>query len=218
MPEPGDPTGRVNPAVLVPEPEMEDLSDTLLYPPDLSDTPTNPPPAETNSEDGNELPDQIKLPSDTESDEWADWDEYPLQRPPSIDEQPPETPSLFDKKRKMKEKGEYTKKKQRGTADRLESESEVDEDPLGLVQPSDQEDANYRPYQTAARDRTANRRGRARWFEPTCNRLTTPDQNPFTEQESDKKTRFWVPTAIVSWWDRRHGRSKMDPAIVKLCN
>ena len=47
----------------------------------------------------------------------------------------------------MKEKGEYTKKKQKGATDTTESEPEVEEDPLGLVQPSDQQDDDYRPSQ-----------------------------------------------------------------------
>ena len=216
VPEPGDQTSRTNPVVPVSEPEMEDLSDTTLYPPDLSDTPMNPPPAEASSEDGGELPDQVDLPSDTGSDEWTKWDEYPLQSGPPGDEQPPENRLQLEKKRKMKEKSEYTKKRQRGTAGITESEPEVDEGPLGLGQPSDQEDVNYRPYRAVTGERIANRRGRARWFEPTCNRLTTPDQNPPKRQESDKKTRSWVPPAIVHWWDQQFGRSKTDPVIVKL--
>ena len=87
--EQSDQMGRTDPVVPVPDPEMEDLSGTPLYPPDLSDTPTNPPPAETISEDGSELPDQVEPPIDTGSDEWAEWDEYPLRSGPSGDEQPP---------------------------------------------------------------------------------------------------------------------------------
>ena len=90
VPEPGDQTSRAYPVVSVPEPEIEDLSDTTPYPPDLSDTPMNPPPAEAGSEDGGESPDQADLPSDTGSDEWTKWDEYPLQSGPPGDEQPPE--------------------------------------------------------------------------------------------------------------------------------
>ena len=119
----------------------------------------------------------------------------------------------------MKEKGEYTQKRWRETADTTESESEVDEDPLGLVQPSDQHDASYQPYQPTAREkreRTAGHRGRGRWVEPTCGQLMTLDQDLIEEQESDKKTRSWVPTATLSWWDRRRSRSIMDPVIVKL--
>ena len=198
VPEPGDQTIRTDPVVPVSEPEMEDLSDTTLYPPDLSDTPMNPPPAEASSEDGGELPDQVDLPSDTGSDEWTKWDEYPLQSGPPGDEQPPENRLQLEKKRKMKEKSEYTKKRQRGTAGITESEPEVDESPLGLGQPSDQEDVNYRPYRAVTRERIANRRGRARWFEPTCNRLTTPDQNLPKRKESDKKTRSWFLTTLVS--------------------
>ena len=202
-----DQTSRTYPVVPVPEPEMEDLSDTTRYPPEPSDTPMNPPPAEASPEDGGELPDQVDLPSDTGSDEWAEWDEYPLQGGPPGDDQPPENRLQLDKKRKMKEKGEYTKKRQRGASDTTESESDAEGDPLGLVQPSDQEDGNYRPYRAAAQERTANRRGRARWLEPTCNSLTMPDQNPPKGQERAKKTRFWVPRAIVHWWDQRRGRS-----------
>ena len=121
----------------------------------------NPPPAEASSEDGGELPDQVDLPSDTGSDEWTKWDEYPLQSGPPGDEQPPENRLQLEKKRKMKEKGEYTKKRRRGVSDTTESESGTNRYPLRLVQPSDQGDVNYRPYRAAARERTANRRGRA---------------------------------------------------------
>ena len=219
VPEPDEQTGRTDPVAPGPEPEMEDLSDTARYPPELSDTPVNPPPAEASSEDGGEppdQPDQVDLPSDTGSDEWAEWDEYPLPGRPPGDKQPPENRPQFEKKRKLKEKGEYTKKKQRGAADRAESGSEVDEDPLGLVQPSDPEDADYRPDRAAVGEGAANRRGRTRWFEPTCNQVTTSDQSPPKRQESDKRARSWVPPAIVHWWDQQFGRSKTDPLIVKL--
>ena len=68
----------------------------------------------------------------------------------------------------MKEKGEYTKKKQKGATDTTESEPEVEEDPLGLVQPSDQQDDDYRPGQPVGKERTADRQSSARWVEPTC--------------------------------------------------
>ena len=158
--EQSDQTGGADPVVPVPDPEMEDLSGTPPYPPDLSGTPPIPPPTEARSEDGSELPEQVEFPVDTGSDGWEGWDEYPLGGEQSGDEQSPEPRPQFEKKRKMKEKGEYTQKKQRGTADTTESESEVEEDLLGLSQPSDQHDASYRPYQITAREkieRTANR-------------------------------------------------------------
>ena len=70
-------------------------------------------------------------------------------------------------------------------------------------EPPDQVDfpSDTRPYRAAARERTANRRGRARCFEPTCNRLTTPDQNSPKRKESDNKTRSWFPTTLVSCTD-----------------
>ena len=70
----------------------------------------------------------------------------------------------------MKEKGKYTQKRRRETADKTESESEIDEDPLGLVQPSDRQDSSYRPYQGTARRKvggTAYHKTRGRWIEPT---------------------------------------------------
>ena len=151
VPELSDQTSRTYPVGPIPEPDIEDLSDT----------PTNLPPAETSSEDGGESLDQVDLPSDTGSDEWADWDEYSLRSGPPGDVQPPENRLQLEKKRKMKEKGEYTKKRRRGVSDTTESESGTNRYPLRLVQPSDQGDVNYRPYRAAARERTANRRGRA---------------------------------------------------------
>ena len=68
----------------------------------------------------------------------------------------------------MKEKGEYTKKKQKGATDTTESELEVEEDPLGLVQPSDQQDDDYTPNRPVGRGKIADRRSSARWVEPTC--------------------------------------------------
>ena len=126
----------------------------------------------------------------------------------------------------MKEKGEYTQKRRRETADTTESESEVDEDPLGLVQPSDQHDSSYRPYQVTARRKgegTAYHKSRGRWVEPTCGRLMTLNQDPSEEQESEpkaesskKRRESWVPTAVLSLWDQWSSRPEMEPVIVKL--
>ena len=61
VPEPVSLASRINPEVPVSEPEMEDLSDTLLHPPERSDTLMNPSPAEVNDERGNDLADQVSL-------------------------------------------------------------------------------------------------------------------------------------------------------------
>ena len=152
------------------EPEMEDLSDTATHLPELSDTLVIPPPAECHGEEERNLAEQIGFPISAENDEWEGWDDYPLNNRPPGDQSPPPPVSfpLFSSKRKMKEKGEYTQKKQKGTIDPIESELGVEEDPLGLVQPSDQQDDDYTPSRSAARRKTADRRNRTRWVEPTC--------------------------------------------------
>ena len=111
-------------------------------------------------------------------------------------------------------------------ADQTESESEVDDDPLGLVQPSDQQDASYRPYQLTTRRKgegTHYHKSRGRWIEPTCGRLMTLSQSPTEEQESEpkaqssnKRKRSWVPKAVLSVWDRWNSRPEMDTLSVKL--
>ena len=175
--EPISVTSQIEVDTPISEPEMEDLSDAPSHLPELSDTLVNLPPAECHDEEERSLAEQIGFPTSAESDKWDGWDDYPLHDGPPGDERPPISFPLFSSKHKMKEKGEYTKKKQKGATDTTESELEVEEDPLGLVQPSDQQDDDYRPYRAVTRERIANRRGRARWFEPTCNHLTTPDQN-----------------------------------------
>ena len=90
--EQSDQMGRTDPVVPVPDPKMEDLSDTLPYLPNLPGTPPIPPlpPAEARSEDRSELLDQVEFPVDTGSDGWEEWDEYPLGGGQSGDKQSPE--------------------------------------------------------------------------------------------------------------------------------
>ena len=94
--EPSDQMGGTNLVVPVPDPKMEDLSNTPRYPQDLPGTPPILPPAEARSEDGSELPDQVEFPADTGSDGWAEWDDYPLGGGQSGDEQPPESRPQFE--------------------------------------------------------------------------------------------------------------------------
>ena len=134
----------------------------------------------------------MEFPEEAGSNEWEEWDDYPLEMGPSRDNLSPEPRPQLEKKRKMKETGEYTQKRQRETADQTESESEVDDDPLGLVQPSDQQDASYRPYQLTTRRKgegTTYHKSRGRWIEPTCGRLMTLSQRPTEEQESKPKAK-----------------------------
>ena len=221
-----EPSERTKPIVPVADTEMEDLPDTQQDPQNPPSTPQNPPSAEAGSEEETDLPEQVEFPAKAGSNEWEEWDDYPLEMEQSGDNPSPEPRPQLEKKRKMKETGEYTQKRQRETADQTESESEVDDDPLGLVQPSDQQDVSYRLYQLTTRRKgegTTYHKSRGRWIEPTCGRLMTLSQSPTEEQESEpkaqssnKKRRSWVPKAVLSLWDHWNSRPEMDTLSVKL--
>ncbi len=162
VPNPSSTTGETEIRATPADTEMGDPPDAPVQTPELT------PPAEVESEEIRDLADRTGFPISAESDEWDGWDDYPLPDETPGNEPPPASFPLFAQKRKMKEKGEYTKKKQKGDISTREGELGSEEDPLGLIQPSDQQDEDYVPNPPARRERNAGHRSSTRWKEPTC--------------------------------------------------